>query len=298
MYFYLKWYDRRPETIILTNDKPQKINFSNTFKIKDKEYVICGDINPNFKRYFPPVKLQYSKNQYLLSHLQKSVRRMDSHKSVQTAKHLLDLDMNSFLRRLPIIMLEDVTIHESFPVLIWLMIAFSKKFEMKYEIVKWLLGVVYHLSLLHEKTYYENKDIKEIDIKEKHDIFLETLRFRKAYGGMKGDMNMIEYYTQLLYHKKIVINNEKISLIKCEMEPLLKKDWIYQANDFHCNRTIPKVVKRYFPKYSEEYIKELIWNFSSSQNNRIEIINDKKQAKDWEIIKKHVKKIQKSCIFY
>ena len=298
MYFYLTWYDRRPDNVILTNDKPSKINFSNTFKIKGKEYVICGYINPDFKRYFPPVKLQYKKNQYLLSHLQKSVRRMDSHKSVQTAKHLLDLDMNSFLRRLPIIMLEDVNIHESFPILIWLMIAYSKKFEMKNEIVKWLLGIVYHLSSSNEKTYYENKEIKEIDITERQDIILETLRFRKAYGGLKCDMNMIEYYTQLLYHNKVCVNSDKIPIVKCEMEPLLKKDWIYQANDFHCNRNIPCSVKRYFPKYSEEYIKELIWNFSSSQNNRMEMMKDKKQSKDWEIIKKHVKKIQKSCIFY
>lgn len=109
---------------------------------------------------------------------------------------------------------------------------------------------------------------------------------------------MIEYYTQLLYHNKLSVNRDKIPIVKCEMEPLLKSEWIYQANDFHCNRNIPRSVKRYFPKYNEEYIKELIWNFSSSQNKRIEIVNDKKQAKDWEIIRKHVKKIQKSCIFY
>ena len=82
------------------------------------------------------------------------------------------------------------------------------------------------------------------------------------------------------------------------MDPLQKKDWIYQANDFHCNRSIITQVKKYFPKMEEDYIKTLIWNFSSSQNNRIVSINDKNQMKDWEKIKGVVKYIQKRCIYY
>ena len=111
MYFYLEWLEKRPSKIQLINDKPEKINFSETFKIKKKEYVLCGLINTNFTDY-KKTKSLYTKNQYLSSHLQKCIRRMDSIKSVQTAKHFIDLDSNSFLGRLPIIMLEDVTIHE------------------------------------------------------------------------------------------------------------------------------------------------------------------------------------------
>ena len=77
---------------------------------------------------------------------------MEDVKSVQTAKHIIDLDCNSFLRRLPIIMIEDVTLHESFPIIIWLMIAYYKGFEIKNEIVKWLLGVVYCLSVCETKN--------------------------------------------------------------------------------------------------------------------------------------------------
>ena len=42
---------------------------------------------------------------------------MEDVKSVQTAKHIIDLDCNSFLRRLPIIMIEDVTLHDHFQLL-------------------------------------------------------------------------------------------------------------------------------------------------------------------------------------
>ena len=79
---------------------------------------------------------------------------MDDIKAVQTSKHLIDLDCNSFLRRLPIIMLEDVTLHSSFPIIIWLMIASSKKYQLKLEMIKWLLGVVYYLSNETSKQMY------------------------------------------------------------------------------------------------------------------------------------------------
>ena len=133
MFFYLQWIDRRPTKIELLKDKPDDVNYETTFRIKKEKYVLCGNINPSFVTYYPPPKLQYSKNQYLLSHLQKCVRRMDDIKAVQTSKHLIDLDCNSFLRRLPIIMLEDVTLHESFPIIVWLMIAYSKDFKINFK---------------------------------------------------------------------------------------------------------------------------------------------------------------------
>ena len=66
------------------------------------------------------------KNQYLMSHLQKCVRRMETKKAVQTAKHLIDLDIHSFLRRLPIIMVEDVCYMDSFIVLIWMIFYYGR----------------------------------------------------------------------------------------------------------------------------------------------------------------------------
>ena len=148
-----------------------------------------------------------------------------------------------------------------------------------------------------EEIALSNGWINEIEINTNNRI-LNSLRFRKAYGGMRGDMNMIEYYTQLVYYDKIKLGEEKIPLVKITMEPLLKKDWIYQANDFHCNRSIIQQINNYFPNYDKEYLKKLIWNFSSSQNNRIYIEKDKKQEEDWEKIQRVVKRVQKSCIYY
>ena len=298
MFFYLEWINKRPSKIIFMKEKPNDLTFIHTFKIDEKEYSICGNINKNFNNYYPPYKLDYTKPHYLSSHLQKCIRRMDDIKSVKTAKHFFDIDQNAFLRRLPIIMLEDVTIHESFPIIIWLMIAKSKGFTLKIEIFKWLLGIVLHLSKCNQKTTYLNNEINELPITQNDSIFLQTLRFRKRYGGMKGDMNMIEYYTQLISNNKINVNNDKISNIKITMKPLHRKEWIYQANDFHCNRYIIRKIKKVCNGYSEEYIKKLMWNFSSSINHRILVEDNKKQKEDWNKISRIVKKIQKSCIYY
>lgn len=300
MIFYLNWTEKRPTQIKIINEKPE-CNFETSVMINKKKVIICGMIHDQFMKYYPPHKLPYSKNQYLLSHLQKSIRRMDDIKSVKTAKHLIDLDIQSFLRRLPIIMMEDVTIHESIMVVIWLMIAVSKGFEIKYEMVKWLLGIVYYLSNETEKTFYLNNDREEKIWGNKSEFIntlLYSLRFRKCYGGMKGDLNMIEYYIHHIDDNTIHCKNDKIPMIKLKMEDLTKKEWIYQANDFHCNRSIITQVKRYFPGIKEDKIKKLIWYFSSSLNKRILVTYDQKLNDEWDEIKNVVRYIQKKCKFY
>jgi len=296
MFFYLKWEDKRPSVIQIVNEKPEKINFQNTFKIKSVEHTICGFINPNFKEYLIP-KLPYRKTNYLLSHLQKSVRRMDDMKSIKTAKHLIDLDYNSFIRRLPIIMLEDVNIHSCLPIIVWLMIANTKGFKLKVNIVKWLLGVIYHLSNCPEKIEYSNEDIGEIEI-ENEDIILQTLRFRKAYGGMKGDLNMVEYFIHNIQNENIKINDNKIPIVGIDFDNLHKNEWIIEANDFHCNRYITEHIFKKFPQYEKDYIKKLIWEFSSSINKRTNPKKIKSLEKDWNIISGTVRVFQKNCIFY
>ena len=195
-------------------------------------------------------------------------------------------------------MLEDVNIHKCFPIVVWLMIANTKGLHIKQEIVKWLLGVVYHLSQCVEKTNYYSKDIEEIKI-DNDDVILQSLRFRKAYGGMNGDMNMIEYYIHYLNNEGINVNNDKIPIIRLDIESLNKNEWIIEANDFHCNRYILEHVSRQFKEYNKGHIKNLIWIFSSSKNKRVVGLDiDSNLDKDWIKISNVVKTYQRNCEFY
>jgi hypothetical protein len=299
MFYYLEWLEKRPSKVLITKEKPKLINYSVDFKVKNEIYTLCGNISKNFEDYIFLNETLYTKNQYLLSHLQKSIRRMKTEISVKTAKHLINLDLNSFIRRLPIIMLEDVTIHESFPIIIWLMIAISKKYKIKKIMIQWLLGIVYYLSMCNLKTNYEKENyINEYTNDNNNYTLLQSLNIRIAYGGMNGDMDMIRYFMNHIINKDIKIEYSNIPIIKLDIEDLQKNEWIYQSNDFHCNRYIIKQVKNYFPEYTEEYIKELIWNCSSCKNNRIEFKINKKYHNDWVKIKQKVKIVQKSCNYH
>ena len=65
---------------------------------------------------------------------------------------------------------------------------------------------------------------------------------------------------------------------------------------FHCNRFIIQKIKNYYPEYSEEILKRLVWEYSSSYIKRIH--KEKLKNDDWNKIKKRVRYIQKNCQFY
>ena len=300
-YFFLEWKGKRPSKIEILQEKPKLITFECEFKSSHNKIIVCGNISDD-DEYIPPFKKIYKKPQYLMSHLQKTIRRTEIMKSVQTAKHLIDLDPNSFIRRFPIILLEDVKIHSSISIVIWLMIAVSKKYKLKTFQIKWLLGVVYSVCenedpVVDYGKLEGNVEWDEANISPEMNTLLWSLRFRQNYGGMKGDMKMIEDYIYKLKEGLIQVNSQKIPLINLDkVQSLQYKDWIYQANDFHCNRSIINQVISYYPKLSNDRCKELIWKYSSSENKRI--LKDIEEDKDWETIKKRVKYLQKQCIFY
>ena len=64
----------------------------------------------------------------LKSMLQKSIRRRRPLPAVRVAMELMDKAFGELLRRLPIIVLEDSTLHPDFGLLVWMMVAHSKQF--------------------------------------------------------------------------------------------------------------------------------------------------------------------------
>ena len=58
--------------------------------------------------------------------LQKLVRRRRPLPAVRVAMELVDKSWSDLIRRLPIIILEDCTLHPDMPLLVWLMVADSK----------------------------------------------------------------------------------------------------------------------------------------------------------------------------
>lgn len=309
--FYLEWIHKRPTVCEFRNTRPKDFTYHTQINIRGFKDVferidIYGNINPEFKNYEFPQNPYYTKRSFLISHLQKSIRKMHHDKSIKIAKHIIDLDISSLLRRLPIIMFEDVIPHSSLPILIWLLIASSKGFEFKTIMIQWLLGVVYFLS--SKSKHDEYKKLKETNIKiiqDKHLTndqltFIKSLYIRISYGGMKGDMEMINYFIDFWYERfknNKSINDEKIKFITEKLEPLPRNKWDLCANDFHCNPQIIQDIKKQYDLYSEEYIKKLIWEYSSSINKRTSPFYNEEEYKDWLIIKKYVRYLQRNMNF-
>ena len=320
-YFYLIWENKFAPNVeaYWTNTRPEKINFIEQIKCdyikKEHCFYICGyfiDIND---KYNLPKEIVYKNIHYLKSHLQKCIRKQNYTFGVPTALHMMKLDLNDFLRRLPIIMIEDVYLHNSFSTLIWLMIANSThNFKFKCYIYEWLLGVVYLLCIINEKDIIDcdkideknnaNKNTKIIDILNTYNnlnqneySLLYSIHLRIAFGGMKCDLEILENYAhvwkQRFSDKDIIkkINNIVLRPISINVSKLEISDWDLSAIDYHCNQKIIGYILKKYDNIDESELKKLIWYNSSCLNSRVKNIpyNEEK----WNEIKKYVEKTQK-----
>lgn len=313
--FYIDWTHPFPKAQWLT-DKPSSINFEAQVKWKELNTVVticCNDSND--RPYKIPPELKYKNTALLKSHLQKCVRRQLTDKALKTSWHLIKLDINAFIRRLPIIMLEDVDIHDSLSTIIWLIAAISKGYLPDYKQISWLLGVVVYISNNKQYGKLENNHaseeinipslIKKINnnnnLSDMKKDLLYSLLFRVSYGGMKGDMNM--FYN---YAKKYCENINNASLyspiipIECSTLIDLEVDEIeISSADFHCYPQIIKMIASKFPQYTNDQIKKCIWDCNSKYNSRYDQISqliDKKMGKIWENIQSYIQHLQKHLI--
>lgn len=292
-YFYLIWENKYKPSVqaYWCNDRPENINFmeqiSCNYIKKDFYFYICGYfIDDDDKAYTLSKEKVYKNIPYLKSHLQKSIRKQNEELAIQSCYHLFKLDVNELLRRLPIIMLEDVFLHESFTTLIWLMIANStKKFKMKLYIYEWLLGLVYILCKMNIKDELDKyKDIHEDNIplthildkykslEQKEYSVLYCMHLRIAYGVMECDAKMFKAFTLLweerFKNKSMSMNNIDIKPISIYVKELTIDKWDLSAIDFHCNSKLLELLNKKYNEIEINELKKIIWFHSSSINKR------------------------------
>ena len=134
----------------------------------------------------------------LKSLLQKSVRRRSPRKATAAASELIHKDLTQLLRRLPIIMVEDVgLVDERFGVLVWLMMADSREVDVLNLVgEETVLKMVWEMAGAAFKKGDEGlKAPEERELKrlEEMDCALRAAcMMRERYGGMKGDQDMLK----------------------------------------------------------------------------------------------------------
>lgn len=324
--FYIKWNRKKPTISYWTTKINKNTNFSIKIKWREtnKLITICGDIGDyDENNYYDALNKSIKKNYnipIIKSHLQKAIRRQEHIIAMKSAWLMLRIDILAFLRRIMIIMIEDVYLHESFVICQWLLCAISSGlFRIQKKHIQWLLGLVHVLSTDNRKDRIDNKEYNEdvilknlnenfIELSEYEYSILYSLYFRRSYGGMKSDKiliyNTAEKWFNRFIHKENYKINEKIKLISLESIGELDKEyWLLSGVDFHCCPYILEWIHKRHDVFTIEKIKSLIWNYSSKinsreisiTNNEISIINDTEE--EWNIIKRTVEEIQRNIIF-
>lgn len=289
--------------------EPNDVRFSTIVKWNKQPINLCTNLKQNHE-YKTPQETTYSNKSitYIKSNLQKCIRRKLNDKAIKTAYHFIKLNLNEFLRRISIIVIEDVILHEAYSTIVWLMAATSTKkstFKPNKYIIDWLLGFVDILCNINEYDKIGNDDtdykIEELD---NHDL-LYSLQFRKSYGGMNCDVNMLNYITGIWlerFKNNINCNKTEIKLIDSDnVNELSLNDWKLEGDncagiDFHCAPYIITTLSEKYDEYSEKEIKSSIWNCSSKINYRK---NNKKSAKDidiWNKIELQLYKMQHDIV--
>lgn len=275
----------------------------------------------------PPPFTKDSRNliPLLKSNLQKAVRRCRPDIAVPTARYLIEHDRVSFLRRLPIIVIEDVCLVDSFPLLIWFMIAAEKDYILTPCDINILLSIVRHLCEIRD--FYDDSWTKTsassvpdptheslVSFGTEYRDILLAIHYRSLYGGMKGDMRMlvhsIEYYKA---HPREIKHwawePMKISLVEENLDLSSSSSMIEilpEAIDFH---PYPEMIgfiyqkcvaseemlghtNYSYPAINPRTIKETIWFAESGYNIRkpstIENSEKFKKSFHWNFIKQYV----------
>lgn len=156
----------------------------------------------------------------LKSILQKSIRRRRPLAAVRVAMELSDKALAELLRRLPIIILEDSTLHHELGWVIWIMMAHSKGFVVTPLMIEKLLRIIYEVANCPLKDHQRgDSDVDNQDIDDDQRVHLDgmgtnvwerlgavnsdeqllvwAILVRAEYGGMKGDVHMLHQFARL-----------------------------------------------------------------------------------------------------
>ncbi len=286
LYFYLDWTQSRPTAQWLIT-KPTQINFEQIIKWKDIGYLvtICGYSDPS--NYLIPLDTIYNHTHIsvLKSHLQKCIRRQLHQKALLTAWHLCKLDLNELLRRLPIIMIEDVKLTSHISTLIWLMSAVSKGYKLGLLQLQWILTLVLNLSQINETEDYSPtshlttrqmltllETSSELNLEQIS--CLQSLLFRISYGGMSGDLQILLntstiWQQRFITGKSLKLIDEYSHNIDLENLPdLLPIEIDRSAIDYHCFPQLLTQLHHSYSQYTIEDIKKCVWEYNSKYNVR------------------------------
>lgn len=312
-YFYLEWKHNgnRPNKVEWCKKLPPNCNVVKKITLRGSmQITVCGKIfNNGDDDPFQDIESSFEfKNKSLLkSHLQKCIRRKLECKAIRTAYYHMKRDMSDFLRRLPIIMLEDTCLHSSVNVIIWFMCV-NDIINYQNYMIWYFLGIVHYISVsdncdgIEKNSFTSKTDIIQLwnkieKLPSNIRNMLYSLTVRYSYGGMKGDEKLIIDNINFYLEKKIYITRfeDKIRPVQIN-RTIYINEFEISAVDFHCFPMIIGEIRKQYKEYTEDEIKKAIWYNSSSINKRKINNIDDNNKQIWNTIKYHFNTVAKSML--
>lgn len=207
---------------------------------------------------------------YLKSHLQKCVRKGLARQAVATTKQLLKLSVVECVRRLAVIMVEDVALHpQAMGVLLWWTVVLAHRLKGRGQgatlrcvdvplwLCEWLLGLVHVLcahpvfvrlpNVLPRTTPWQRLlALDATATATAHRDTLCSLYLRATYGGLKGDVALLEQAAEAL------CRGDTTGLLSAPIRPVVWDSvgvlpahaWDLDAIDFHVVPRLFALVER------------------------------------------------------
>jgi len=279
------------------------IDETDTFiSIKTGVKLYYRQTQQNQEQPYIPIMQTNASIPLLKSNLQKAVRRGCHSIAVSSALAMIQKEPMQFLRRLPIIYIEDVCLIDSFPIVIWLLMA-DAQYTMNNSDIMILIQIVYSLC---DCSRYD--DCRELMCKrdythetlenEEECNHLLSLHYRYLYGGLKGDMQMlknaIEFY---IANPPAIIRYSFSSTLPFEIDTNVVI--MREAIDFHPFPAILTVLHK-MTGLDKQTIKECIWFAESGYNSRkqytIETAEKYKEKREYIAIAIHLNEVRDSCL--
>lgn len=249
----------------------------------DSDVFIC--IKSNIKLFYRKSKIEdnnihipviYTKVSVplLKSNLQKAIRRHNNQIALSSSIALLNKDSIEFLRRLPIIFVEDVCLLDSLPIIIWLMMA-DKEYKLTNQDIYIILNIVNDLCNVKEYFDYniypwiESYSAIDHSVLQSHNNSSELLAlyYRSLYGGMKGDMKLLQSAINYYKNNPDKIYTASYNLNLQEINTITSVEIIEEAIDFH---PFPQML---------QFIKQFIKQSTIKNNDDIDIDIDNQTIK-------------------
>ena len=339
-YFYIDWNKATNVDIPIAQwleKKPKNVTWSQILKWKNVgDVMICctdnksfieednKDINIESQLKIINRKLWEEKKplmNFFKSHLQKCFRRKKNIAALRTAYEIILININELLRRVCIIIFEDIKLKNYFTTMVWLMAAVSKGFVLQSYHINLELKFINDLCLENNytdmaelnnyKNPYSTVDVRNLlleiekcdELSQTQKSLLYSIGLRIGYGGREGDMEMIFYYAIIWFNKfKEKKDVEKMNIIKSAFVSLefcqnnrfkTIDDFVYQGVDMNSYfKIVPEIYEEINHHYSEKEIETTIWFMSSGWNVRKPPAFDQKMKFCWEEIKEIVKRKQ------